>query len=142
MKMIKILVSALTIAAVASAFAQAKPGTPPGPKAGPQQHNKMRGMMGNPELQKKLAITPAQKKKLEALAAGLRDKFQKMKPEERRTKGRDIMMKYRKDVEAVLTAKQKATLAQWRKDHPMRPGARPGSPGGKPGGAPGKKGGN
>lgn len=150
MKSLKILISALAVIAAASAMAQGKPGTP-GPKGmqggKPGMQGGMRRGMMNPELTKQLALTAAQKKKMEAAQKSMRDQMMKLKPEERRTKGREIFMKMRKDMDAIFTPKQKAILEKWRKDHPMRgfggPGGRPGGPGapaGMPGGAKGGSG--
>ena len=148
----KFLITTAVALVAAISFAQRPggaggPGAPgrPGQPGGPGMR---RGM--DPALAKQLNLTAAQKKKLDAINAKMRAEFMKLSEADRRTKGREIFMKFRKEREAVFTAKQKEVMKKWRDAHP-RPGGfggRPGAPGaqgrgGKPGtgGKTGKAGG-
>jgi Spy/CpxP family protein refolding chaperone len=110
-----------------------------------------RGMMGNPELQKALALTAAQQAKIKAIndkyiakfrAAGTGMKFtpgqrpDAKQMEAMRAKMKPIRDAMEKEISAVLTAKQRDTLKKWRDSHKGFGGMRgPGGPGGpRPGG--------
>jgi translation initiation factor IF-2 len=154
---IRFLITAAVAVLSISVFAQGKGGPPPAGPGGPGQHRGggMRGGMPD-ELKKQLNLTPAQEAKMKAI----RDKYMgKMKaagftPGQRPAAGspppdfqklRPIFEAQQKEIMAVMTPKQQATMKKWRESH-MRgmggPGGagKPGAPG-RPGGAAGKHGG-
>ncbi|HWA81805.1 MAG TPA: hypothetical protein VG820_00115 [Fimbriimonadaceae bacterium] len=138
---LRFLITAAVAAVSVSLYAQA--GAPPsqggGFHGGPGQHGQgprhPGGMMGNPELQKQLNLTDAQKKKLKAIAEKYMALLKKVPEADRRTKGRELFQKMRVENEAVLTAKQKEILKKWMATHQPRFGQ--GGPGRGPGGKPG-----
>jgi|SRR6266446_5068157 Spy/CpxP family protein refolding chaperone len=103
------------------------------------KEGKGKGKRGFPSLQErldrmteKLKLTDEQKPKVEAVLKETDKKRQALAPEDRRTKGRELMEEQDKKLKEVLTAEQ---YEKWEK---MRDEMRRNRPGG-PGGAGGEK---
>ncbi|CAN5578888.1 hypothetical protein BH10PLA1_BH10PLA1_07520 [soil metagenome] len=92
----------------------------------------------------KLKLTDDQKTKVEPIVAKLNDDMHKLmsdesvKQEDKRAKGREIMMAAWKDIEGVLTPEQQAELKKIRDERKAGRDGAPG-PGGKKGGDKGPK---
>lgn len=151
---LKFVLTALVACAAMAAFGQARP---PAPRPGMQgQHGKSpRGMMPD-ELKKQLKLTAAQEKKIQAVSTKYRAKFRSMfagqqppkpgqKPDPKKmqqmmTKMKSLRDAERKEVDAILTPKQREIMKKWRAAHPPRfggmGGPRPAGPrgGGQGGG--------
>ena len=169
---IRFLITATVACLAISAFAQGKPPAGqkggPGVKAGPGGPGGMRGpgqgggRRGMPdELKKQLALTAAQEQKIKAISDKYRAKFQALRgnvqpgqrPDPAQMKAMMEKMKpirdaQQKEIDAVLTPKQRDIMKKWRAAHPPRMMGGPGGPRGgggappPPGGKGGKGGGH
>jgi Spy/CpxP family protein refolding chaperone len=75
-----------------------------------------------------LKLTDDQKKQILEVAKTTRDQVQAMSREERRAKGRQMMMEARTKINNILTGVQKAAIEKWNRENPRRRqggGARP-----------------
>lgn len=82
------------------------------------------------QMEEALSLTADQKAKIEAIFAEQRKEMEAIPQDQRREKMREIMVKYRDKMAAILTPEQKAKFEQ------MRPQGGRGGPDGK---GPGKK---
>jgi len=152
---IRFLITAALAALSICVYAQKPPaGGPPGPMHGPGQGERggmRRGMFGNPELEKQLNLSAAQKTKLQAINEKYRAKIMalfgrpgggpahpgqgangqprprmQMDPAKRK-QFEALRASQMKEANAVLNAKQQAILKKWIAAHPLR--RTPGRPG-------------
>jgi len=138
-----IVTAILTLGIAAPAVSAQDNATAPGKgrqHQGPQGPRAGHGSDMATPLLKGITLTDDQQKKVEAINADFQKQVQALTPEERRTKGREIMQTRTDKVRAVLTADQQKVFDQNVKDMQSRfqgkggPGGR-GAKGGK-GGAP------
>lgn len=132
---------ALILSLVTPAVAQSagpKKGNPPAGGAGKRPEGGERRMMMSSEMAKKLKLTDAQRKQIEALSKSTQEKMKKLRdgnltPEKRRAEMQKIMTEQRNAMNKILTADQRKILEaemkkmreQWQKG-----GGRQGRPGG------------
>lgn len=69
------------------------------------------------ELMAQINLTQEQKARLNAIRKEAREKIKALPPEERRTKGREIMQAAREKMQAVLTPEQKAKIEAYKQQH-------------------------
>jgi len=167
---IKFLITAIIAAISISVYAQKPPaGGPPGGMHGQRQGGMRRGggMFGNPDLQKQLNLSAAQKTRIQAIEEKYRAKFRaifgdrpvggrpgqgqggpggkngappRMQMDPAKMKQfQAVRESEMKEINGVLNAKQKVVLKKWIAAHPPRFGRGGGRPGGPggPGGRPG-----
>lgn len=133
---LRFLITAAIAALSIGVFAQGKPPTTNGKgRSGFGQGGNMRRGGMSDELKKELKLTAAQEKKIEAIRAKYRAKmqamFKGMKPPQQGQrpdkKQFEAMMKkfqpireaQQKEIDAVLTPKQREIMKKWKAAHPM-----------------------